>query len=218
MGLVEILRQYGWKICILALIGCILVGIIKTPINIAIKRKLDKISADEAKRKKVNTIYDSLVYIGNYLIALIATVICNFIYTMRLPVKELFEMSLQTWLLQNAFYGIWKKLGLKGLLLVLFRGLRNWFKNLFDKDDDGKVTPSEVNDTVQDFVKDGKLDSGKLFGKITDKVPNLVVDIINEASEAADVEISNDTDKAKEELKTKVIDLTEASNINKIKF
>lgn len=218
MGLVEILRQYGWKICILALIGCILVGIIKTPINIAIKRKLDKISADEAKRKKVNTIYDSLVYIGNYLIALIATVICNFIYVMRLPIKELFEMSLQTWLLQNAFYGIWKKLGLKGLLQVLFKGLKTWIKNLFDKDRDGKVTPSEVNDTVQDLMTDGKLDSGKLFGKVTDKVPNLVVDVINEASEAADVEISNDTDKAKEELKTKVIDLTEASNINKIKF
>jgi len=218
MGLVEILRQYGWKICILALIGCILVGIIKTPINIAIKRKLDKISADEAKRKKVNTVYDSLVYIGNYLIALIATVICNFIYVMQLPIKELFEMSLQTWLLQNAFYGIWRKLGLKGLLQVLFKGLKTWLKNLFDKDHDGKVTPSEVNDTVQDLMTDGKLDSGKLFGKVTDKVPNLVVDVINEASDAADVEISNDTDKAKEELKTKVIDLTEASNINKIKF
>ena len=119
MGFGAILLEYGWQICLLAFIGCILVGIIKTPINNAITRKLDAKDADEEARKKYNKTYDSLVYLGNYVIAFIITVIDQFIFKLNLTIGEIFEMSIQTWVLQNTFYGIWKKLGLKGLLEIL---------------------------------------------------------------------------------------------------
>ena len=133
-GIVEVLRNYGWQMCLAAFIGTLLVGLIKTPINKAIKRKLDKTEADEAKRKKVNAFYDSLVYIGNYLIALLVSVIYIYVFKLGFGVVKLFEMSLQIWLLQNAFYGIWKKLGLKGLLEVIFSGVIKWVKNFFDRE------------------------------------------------------------------------------------
>lgn len=213
-GIVEVLRNYGWQMCVAALIGTLLVGVIKTPINKVIMLRLDKIAADTAKRKRVNTIYDSLVYIGNYLIALLVSTAYIYIFKLGLSVAKLFEMSLQVWLLQNAFYGIWKKLGLKGLLSAIFSGVLKWAKKLFDKNNDGKVTPWEVGETAQEILTDGKVDSNKLFGKVAEKVPNLVIDVVDETSKKADVEISTDTNKAKEDLKTKVIDLTE----NKIKF
>jgi hypothetical protein len=213
-GIVEVLRNYGWQMCLAAFIGTLLVGLIKTPINKAIKRKLDKTEADEAKRKKVNAFYDSLVYIGNYLIALLVSVIYIYVFKLGFGVVKLFEMSLQIWLLQNAFYGIWKKLGLKGLLEVIFSGVIKWVKNFFDRDGNGKVTPEEVGETTQEVLTNGKVDSNKLFGKVVEKVPNLVIEVVDEAAKKADVEVSTDTDKAKEDLKTKVIDLTE----NKIKF
>jgi len=213
-GIVEVLRNYGWQMCLVAFIGTLLVGLIKTPINKAVKHKLNKVDADDAKRKKVNTLYDSLVYIGNYLIALLGSVVYTYAFKLGFGVTKLFEMSLQVWLLQNAFYGIWKKLGLKGLLEVIFSRAIKWAKNFFDRDGDGKVTPKEVKDTAQEVLTDGKVDSNKLFGKVVEKVPNLVIDIVDEAASKSEVEISTDTAKAKEDLKTKVIDLTE----NKIKF
>lgn len=213
-GLIEILRVYGWQICLLALIGTILVGVIKTPINKAILKKLDKTGADTQKRKKVNAVYDSLVYIGNYLISLILTIAYNFIFRIFLRVDKLFELSLQVWLLQNALYGIWKKLGLKGLVKIIVENLKRFVIMIFDKNKDGKANITEIGETLQDSTTDGKIDANKLFGKVTNKIPNLVINVANDVLEKSDVEVSTDLDKAKEDLKTRVIDLSE----NKLKF
>ena len=40
---------------------------------------------------------------------------------------------------------------------------------LFDKNNDGKVTPWEVGETTQEILTDGKVDSNKLFGKVAEK-------------------------------------------------
>ena len=213
-GLIEILRVYGWQIGLLALIGTILVGVIKTPINKAILKKLDKTGADTQKRKKVNAVYDSLVYIGNYLISLILTIAYNFIFRIFLRVDKLFELSLQVWLLQNALYGIWKKLGLKGLVKIIVENLKRFVIMIFDKNKDGKANITEIGETLQDSTTDGKIDANKLFGKVTNKIPNLVINVANDVLEKSDVEVSTDLDKAKEDLKTRVIDLSE----NKLKF
>lgn len=213
-GLIEILRVYGWQICLLALIGTILVGVIKTPINKAILKKLDKTGANTQKRKKVNAVYDSLVYIGNYLIALSLTIAYNFIFRIFLRVDKLFELSLQVWLLQNALYGIWKKLGLKGLVEIVVENLKRFVIMIFDKNKDGKANITEIGETLQDSTTNGKIDANKLFGKVTNKIPNLVINVANDVLEKSDVEVSTDLDKAKEDLKTRVIDLSE----NKLKF
>ena len=64
MELLEIISKYGWYVLVLVFIGCVLVGVIKTPINRAVKKKLEVTEASEKKKKRVNAIYDALVYLG----------------------------------------------------------------------------------------------------------------------------------------------------------
>lgn len=217
MGFGAILLEYGWQICLLAFIGCILVGIIKTPINNAVTRKLDAKNADEETRKKYNKTYDSLVYLGNYVIAFIITVIDQFIFTLNLTIGEIFEMSIQTWVLQNTFYGIWKKLGLKGLLEILMKALKNWLVKFFDKDGNGQVELHEVIEAAPEVTTDGKIDTNKLFNKASQATTGVLLNALDEVGNAAPEEIKTDTEAAKNELKSRVIDLTEITK-DKLKF
>lgn len=217
MGFGAILLEYGWQICLLAVIGCILVGIIKTPINNAVTRKLNAIDADEATRKKYNATYDSLVYLGNYVIALIITIIDQFIFKLNLSISEIFEMSIQTWVLQNTFYGIWRKLGLKGLLEIIMKALKNWLVKFFDKDGDGTADLHEVVGAVSEVTTDGKIDTNKLFNKASQTTATVLSAAVEDIEKAAPEETKIDTEAKKNELKSKVIDLTEITK-DKLKF
>lgn len=214
MKLLEIISKYGWYVLVLAFIGCVLVGVIKTPINRAIKKKLEVTEASEEKKKRVNAIYDALVYLGTYVIAALLAVGFNYIFKRGLSILDMLNLSLQIWLLQNTFYGIWRKLGLKKILCLIGAGIAKLFKKNLDKDGDGKISADEISGAVQGVMSDGKVDANKLFGKVTSQIPNLVLDVVTEAATEADEKISNDTEAAKKELTSKVIDLTQ----NKIKF
>lgn len=217
MGFRDILLEYGWQICLLALIGCILVGVIKTPINKAINKKLDTLNADEIKRKKANALYDSLVYLGNYVIAFIITLLYQLIFKSGLGIREIFEMSIQTWVIQNTFYGIWRKLGLKGLLEVLGKAFKNWLVKFFDKDGNGQVEVHEVIGTTQEVMTNGKIDTNKLFNKVSNAAPGVISEVVAEVEKAAPDETHVDVESKKNELKSKVIDLTEMTK-DKLKF
>ena len=214
MELLEIISKYGWCVLVLAFIGCVLVGVIKTPINRAVKKKLEVTEASEEKKKRVNAVYDALVYLGTYVIAALLAVGFNYIFKRGLSILDVLNLSLQVWLLQNTFYGIWRKLGLKKILYLTGAGVAKLFKKNLDKDGDGKISADEISGAVQDVMSDGKVDANKLFGKVTSQIPNLVLDVVTEAATEADEKISSDTEAAKKELTSKVIDLTQ----NKIKF
>lgn len=215
MDFAEVLMKYGWQLCLVAFIGCVLVGLIKTPINKAVIKKLDAKCATEDARKRANTIYDSLVYLGNYAVALLLSFLYQLIFKQLTTFGALAGYSLKVWLLQNTFYGIWKKLGLKGLLSAIGKGLRKWLIKMADKNKDGKVSVLEAIGTVNDVKTNGEIDSSKLFNKVKQTPPT--ADVINSIYDESGVDMKTE-DEAKHEIKKNVIDLTESFKSSNIKF
>ena len=203
--LLHLIQHNSWQICLLGLIGSILVGIIKTPIYRAINKKLTAMEADQAKHERFENIYDSLVYLGAFIVAAALAVSYLFI-TKQFTWENAIYKTIPVWLVQSTVYSIWKKLGLKRLLCLIGRSIKKLFLKIFDRNKDGNLTFDEAVLSIKDYMTNGKLDIDKVLSKAEEVAPGfvegLVKDVQSEAGDAAKVDQDAMTGKLKDSAQT----------------
>ena len=201
MDIVRVITEYGWWMVGLGLIGSLVVGAIKTPIKYAIDRHFEKTNPTEAKRKKVENIFDMLVFIGAFLIA-VAVAVIHLALMKDLSWETVFGEAIPVWLTQSIIYGMWKKLGIKRILEKIWAAIKKLFVKFFDKNNDGAISFEEATVTIQEFLSGGKLDIKKVLEKAEAEVPGfvngLISDIADEAGDAGKVNPEEEVEKLKD--------------------
>lgn len=204
-SLLTLLKAYGWQLFLVGVLSSILVGAIKTPIRAALVKKYpDK---ESAAYKKMETIFDTCVIIGTYLVALLAALVYLFLAKM-FTWQGLLSATLSVYAIQSASYIVWKKLGLKKVLELLWAQIVSLFHKLFDRDKDGKISFEEATEAVKDFIKDGKLDVSAILQMAEKEIPNFAENVVKslteEAGPDAEVDPKEEAKKVKEAVKDSV--------------
>ena len=196
-SLVNLFIQYGYQIAIVGLLGTVVIEILKVPMNKLLAKKFQTILQDAQKFDKVA-----------FLLSLIVATILASIYTLlasRLAIFRASESSylaniIGTWMFQLTYYAVYKKLGLKKLLAIIGKAIKDSIIKLLDKNKDNKVDAQEAIETIQNLIINKKLTKEEIEGLVTLVVTNT----INGVSEASG------SINQKEQLK-KIID--EANNL-----
>lgn len=201
-SLLTLLKEFGWQLFLVGVLSSILVGVIKTPIRAALNKKYpDK---ETAGYKKMETIFDTCVVLGTYLMSALAALLYLFLAKL-FTWKALLSSSLSVYAIQSACYLVWKKLGLKKILELLWEQIVKLFHKIFDRDKDGKITFEEATQTIQGFVKDGKLDVKGILQLAEEEIPNFAENVVKslteEAGEDAQVDPKEEAKKIKEAAK-----------------
>lgn len=184
-GLISLIAQYGYHIALVALIGMMVIEVVKLPLNNILKKRLPKVIENAGK-------FDLVAFILSFIIAAVLAVSYSLIisYTDFLSVIKGGEEDLilplsivgyltnifGTWVLQTMYYSVYKKLGIKRLLQVILTSLAVAIKKVFDTNKDGKVRLEEAILKVQSLVENKRIDKSN--------VTNLVEEISKEAIES----------------------------------
>lgn len=213
MNLVSLLESYGWQVAIVGLIGMIVVGILKKPFKLVVNKI--------AKKEISDTGFDTAAFLLGFVVAIILGVVysivalhCGWLYSYVDGVRVLETYTwvhwittiLGTWGFQVAYYNIWKKLGLKRILLIIWRGIVAVFKRMLDKNKDGSVTVDEAVSTVTDLLHSGKLNIDQVLSSVAAAAPQVAADVISavteEAGEEGKVNLAQDVAKLEEVTQT----------------
>lgn len=201
MNLQTLFQSYGWQLALVGLIGTFLVGWLKTPLNYILKKGTST-SADAN--------FDTAAFLLGFGLAVVLgcvyTAIASgsgWLYNVgedgtREVIKADFSLYLSngfgTWLYQIAYYQLWKKLGIKRFLALVW----SKFKVVLDKNNDGNIDLEEASSFVTGLLKDGKLNIEEVLSTLSVIAPSVAQEVISSVDEefgvdgAIDVENSLD--------------------------
>lgn len=188
-NLLSLFVKYGWQICVLGVLGSILIGIIKTPIRARVFRGVKDAPVDDIKLKHMENVFDSCVFIGTYVIAVLLAV-GYLLYIQQLAWLTVVSASFQVWMVQSVCYGIWKKMSIKRLLETIIKSIKASLIKRVDKNKDGRISFEEATEAIQSLIKNGTIDINKVLEIAEESVPGIVADIVEQVSTEAQVEIS----------------------------
>ena len=180
--LLTLFLRYGWQICIAGLIGSILIGIIKTPIKAKVLKKLSNLPADSEPVKHAENALDTTIFLGTYVISIGLAAAYLALMNFVISFNAIISSSFQIWLVQNAVYGVWKKLGLKRILIYIIDGFKKDIISRLDKNKDGKVSFTEAAEALTGLIKNGKIEVSELLKIAEETSPGIVTEILENAT------------------------------------
>lgn len=180
--LLTLFLRYGWQICITGLIGSILIGIIKTPIKAKVLKKLSNLPADSEAVKHTENALDTTIFLGTYVISIGLAAAYLTLMNLIISFNTIISSSFQIWLVQNVVYGVWKKLGLKRILIYIIEGFNKAIISRLDKNKDGKVTFTEAAEALTGLIKNGKIEVSELLKMAEETSPGIVTEILENAT------------------------------------
>lgn len=180
--LLTLFLRYGWQICITGLIGSILIGIIKTPIKAKVLKKLSDLPADSEAVKHTENALDTTIFLGTYVISIGLAAAYLALMNLIISFNTIISSSFQIWLIQNVIYGVWKKLGLKRILIYIIDGFKQAIISRLDKNKDGKVTFTEAAEALTGLIKNGKIEVSELLKMAEETSPGIVTEILENAT------------------------------------
>ena len=194
---ISFITENGFYVFLVGIIASILLGIGKT-----IFRK--KFITGEEKDETKENLFDTIVFLSSYVVSFI----CSFFYILislrGVNFTEVLKCWLPVWMAQAMAYGIWKKVGLKRLLVYLAKLL------IKDENKDGKISIDEVISQLKGAVKDGKLDVDTVVKDITNNIETEFPKVLEEvAKEEEDVEITKEMEDTLEAANGDATDLVE---------
>jgi hypothetical protein len=180
--LLTLFLRYGWQICIAGLIGSILIGIIKTPIKVKVLKKLSNLPADSEAVKHTENALDTMIFLGTYVMSIGLAAAYLTLMNLIISFDTIISSSFQIWLVQNVVYGVWKKLGLKRILIYIIEGFNKAIISRLDKNKDGKVTFTEAAEALTGLIKNGKIEVSELLKMAEETSPGIVTEILENAT------------------------------------
>jgi hypothetical protein len=192
--LLTLFLRYGWQICIAGLIGSILIGIIKTPIKLRVLKKLSNLPADSEAVKHTENALDTMIFLGTYVMSIGLAAAYLTLMNLIISFNTIISSSFQIWLVQNVVYGVWKKLGLKRILIYIIEGFNKAIISRLDKNKDGKVSFTEAAEVLAGLIKNGKIEVDALLKLAEETSPGIVTEILQNATkeEKATTKAAND--------------------------
>jgi hypothetical protein len=191
-GLVSLIAQYGYHIALVALIGMMVIEVVKLPLNNILKKRLPKVIENAGK-------FDLVAFILSFIVAAVLAVSYSLLisYTdflsvikgggeelvVPLSIVQYLTNIFGTWVLQTMYYSVYKKLGIKRLLQVMLTSLAVAIRKVFDTNKDGKVRLEEAILKVQSLIENKRIDKSN------------VADFVEEISKEAIESFSNTIEK-----------------------
>ena len=195
MNLISLLQTFGWQIALVGLLGTIIVGLLKKPFSFVVNKI--------AKKEISDTSFDTAAFLLGFVVALILGIVYSILASHFAWVDEYtwvnWIMSIfGTWGCQVSYYNIWKKLGLKRLLIIIWEAIKQSIKNKADKNKDIE----EAAQVLDDLLGSGKLSLNDFMDCVRDTAPgvaeNILNAIINEAGVEGTFDFKKNTDTLQE--------------------
>lgn len=183
--LLTLFTRYGWQLSLVALLGTIIVNLLKTPFR-KLTAKILRTTTEELS----DSSFDVAASILSFLVATILGVsysiiasTCGFltvevdgvIVAKKLEFMGYASNVMGTWVYQVVFYNIWKKFGLKKILVIIFTAI----KNKIDANKDSKLTIEDLLILISKLKKDGKITSEEIIEIIKQEAPKVADEIIS---------------------------------------
>lgn len=186
--LLVLAEKYGLAVFVCGLIGSILVGCIKTPMRYSVNKKLNSLEKTDPKVTKTATVMDIVTYFISTVVAVLVTAAYLLLFK-QFTWRGLLSVCMAVWPTQTAVYNVWKKLGLKKVLLLVWEEFKKAIVKAVDKDKNGTVELHEAVEDVQELTDGGKINQEKLVEMAKEAAPVLVEDILKSVdAEASKIE------------------------------
>ena len=102
---------------------------------------------------------------------------------------DYFSNIIGTWVYQVVFYNIWKKFGLKRLIIIVFTAI----KSRIDANRDSKLTIEDLLVLIEKLKKDGKITAEEVIQIVKQEAPKVADEIIStiSADDSAKIDVPN---------------------------
>lgn len=186
--LFTLFTRYGWQLALVALLGTIIVNLLKTPFK-KLTAKILKTTPEALSEANFDVAASILSFLVAAILGITYSIIastCGFL-TVEIDgavvVKKLEFMGyvsnvMGTWVYQVVFYNIWKKFGLKRILAIIFTAI----KSRIDANKDSKLTIEDLLVLITKLKKDGKITSEEIIEIIRQEAPKVADEIISTIS------------------------------------
>jgi hypothetical protein len=185
-----LLERFGYHIAIVGLLGMLVIELLKVPMNRILNKRFPKVVANAEK-------FDLVAFLLSFIVAVTFAVVyslivsyTNFIRLIggdnlvgQLSVFGYLTNILGVWLFQGAFYSIYKKLGIKRLLKILFSSIATSIKKFFDANRDGKVDVDEAIAKIQTLLDQKRISGEEIASIAIDIVANSMETVAKETPE-----------------------------------
>ena len=186
--LFTLFARYGWQLALVALLGTIVVNLLKTPF-----RKLTAKILKTTPEALSNSNFDIAASILSFLVAAVLGTLysviastCGFltvevdgvVVAKKLEFMGYASNIIGTWVYQVVFYNIWKKFGLKRFIIIVFTAI----KNRIDANRDSKLTIEDLIVLIAKLKKDGKITAEEVIQIVKQEAPKVADEIISTIS------------------------------------
>lgn len=195
--LFSLFARYGWQLALVALLGTIVVNLLKTPF-----RKLTAKILRTTPEALSSSNFDIAASILSFLVAAVLGTIysviastCGFltvevdgvVVAKKLEFMGYASNIIGTWVYQVVFYNIWKKFGLKRIIIVIFTAI----KTRIDANKDSKLTIEDLLVLIAKLKKDGKITAEEVIEIVKQEAPKVADEIIStiSADDSAKIDI-----------------------------
>jgi hypothetical protein len=186
--LFTLFTRYGWQLALVALLGTIIVNLLKTPFK-KLTAKILKTTPEALSESNFDVAASILSFLVAAVLGVTYSIIastCGFltveidgvIVAKKLDFMGYVSNVMGTWVYQVVFYNIWKKFGLKRILVIIF----NAMKSRIDANKDSKLTIEDLLVLIAKLKKDGKITSEEIIEIIKQEAPKVADDIISTIS------------------------------------
>lgn len=183
--LFTLFTRYGWQLALVALLGTIIVNLLKTPFK-KLTAKILKTTPEALSESNFDVAASILSFLVAAVLGVAYSIIastCGFltveidgaIVAKKLDFMGYVSNVMGTWVYQVVFYNIWKKFGLKRILVIIFTAI----KSRIDANKDSKLTIEDLLVLIAKLKKDGKITSEEIIEIIKQEAPKVADEIIS---------------------------------------
>lgn len=183
--LFTLFTRYGWQLALVALLGTITVNLLKTPFK-KLTAKILKTTPEALSESNFDVAASILSFLVAAVLGVTYSIIastCGFltveidgaIVAKKLDFMGYVSNVMGTWVYQVVFYNIWKKFGLKRILVIIFTAI----KSRIDANKDSKLTIEDLLVLIAKLKKDGKITSEEIIEIIKQEAPKVADEIIS---------------------------------------
>lgn len=186
--LFTLFTRYGWQLALVALLGTITVNLLKTPFK-KLTAKILKTTPEALSESNFDVAASILSFLVAAVLGVTYSIIastCGFltveidgaIVAKKLDFMGYVSNVMGTWVYQVVFYNIWKKFGLKRILVIIFTAI----KSRIDANKDSKLTIEDLLVLIAKLKKDGKITPEEIIEIIKQEAPKVADEIISTIS------------------------------------
>lgn len=195
--LFTLFARYGWQLALVALLGTIAVNLLKTPFR-KLTAKILKTTPEALSESNFDIAASILSFLVAAILGITYSIIASTcglltvevdgqVVAKKLEFINYVSNVMGTWVYQVVFYNIWKKFGLKRILVVVFTAI----KGKIDANKDSKLTIEDLLVLIAKLKKEGKITAEEVIEIIKQEAPKVADEIIStiSADDSAKIDI-----------------------------